>query len=73
LLNINQNDIKNTWENCKISKKYFLNFSFNKKNWEKKLGRTWPTVLGWAGPGPYTVGWTQPSRVGWADVPAHNQ
>jgi len=40
LLNINQNDIKNTRENCKIPKKYFLNFFL------KKLGRTWPNHSG---------------------------
>jgi len=39
LLDINQNDI-NTQENCKFSKNIF-EFFF------KKLGRAWPTILGW--------------------------
>jgi len=61
LLDINQNDIKNTRENCKIPKKNIFEYFF-KKNW----AGPGPPILGWAWPGPYTVGWTQPSRVDWA-------
>jgi len=43
LLDINQNDIKNTRENCKILKNIF-DFFFKKTNW----ARPGPTILGWA-------------------------
>jgi hypothetical protein len=43
LPDINQNEIKNMRENCKIMKKYFLNVFLI-----SKVGRTWPKSMGWA-------------------------
>jgi hypothetical protein len=61
-LDINQNDIKNTRENCKIPK-IFFNFLLTKK---KKLGRTWPTHPGMGLTWPIYCGLdsTQPRGLG---------
>ena len=60
-LDINQNDIKNTRENCKIPK-IFFNFLLTKK----KMGRTWPTHPGMGLTWPIYCGLdsTQPRGLG---------
>jgi hypothetical protein len=60
---INQNGVQKYAE-----KSQFLKIFFLKWNW---VG---PGPIMWAGPiSAQLQGWTQPSRVGWADVPAQNE
>jgi len=60
------------------SKNPLENRNLKKKKHKKKIEMNWagpilaqPRGLGWCSI-PQQQGWTQPSRVGWADVPAHN-
>ena len=64
LPDINQNDIKNTRENCKIPKKYFWFFLLQKKNWVE------PSPPFWIGLDTAHILWAGLSQ---ADVLAHNQ
>jgi hypothetical protein len=69
LLDINQNDIKNTRENCKIPKKIFLNFFL------KKTGPDLAQPF-WAGPDPAHILWAGLSPAAWAGLmfqPQKNQ
>jgi hypothetical protein len=62
LLDINQNDIKNTRENCKIPKNIFEFFSFKKK--------TGPDLaqLFWAGLDPAHILWPGLSPAAWTGL-----
>jgi len=64
---INQNGVEKSVGKSQFSKKcvcIYIYIYITKKNEHE---------LGWAGPVlAQQQGWTQPSRVGWADVPAHS-